>query len=138
MNRLSFFGLGMNEEKVTLLIDKIVWEKFRRYCAANAFKISAKIQLLLDEEIERGPKTKNLLDMFKEIVESKKDMVESRQTNLDVKRVQEMPAQRADNYMRNNAPTNREGGLARVDNPKMINEGKVPTIDQLMLRKRGS
>jgi len=125
----------MNEEKITLMIDKIIWEKFRRYCAAHAFKISAKIQLLLEEELERGPQTKNLLDVFQEIInrESKKDAVESKQTTVEPKQtiVEDRP----------NGPIhegNVESQSARPvyeDNPKMINSGKVPTISQLMQKK---
>tara|TARA_Y100000310_G_scaffold82393_1_gene79005 strand:- start:363 stop:1106 length:744 start_codon:yes stop_codon:yes gene_type:complete len=61
--------MHQTEEKVTLSLDKIAWEKFKRYCAVNAFKISAKMQLMMEEEIEKGPKTKSLVEMFNEIVE---------------------------------------------------------------------
>ncbi len=127
----------MNEEKVTLTIDKIIWEKFKRYCAANAFKISGKIQLLLNEEIERGPKTKNLLDMFREIVEkeSKRDAVRSEQTHLNTQ-----PIVNRDSGFQNNGnhyrPEARQVVIVRHD-PKMRNGERVPTIDQLMKRRNG-
>lgn len=135
--------LGMNEEKVTLMIDRIVWEKFRRYCSVNAFKISGKIQLLLDEEMERGPKTKNLLDMFKEIVEkeTKKDAVKTEQTNLNAGAGPYRPEVREKRVFYN-GEINREVNMPVVsreiiDNPKMNgNIAKVPTIEQLMRRRR--
>ena len=81
------------------MIDKIVWEKFRRYCAVNAFKISGKIQLLLEDEMERGPKTKNLLDMFQEIMEKQgsKEDIEKEEMNIygeESKDLNDLPEQK--------------------------------------------
>jgi|TARA_B100001971_G_C18152709_1_gene516748 hypothetical protein len=65
----------IEEEKITIGIDKSIWDEFKKYCAVNAFKISKKIELLLREEIERGPKTRDLIDIFKDIVEKQKEGV---------------------------------------------------------------
>jgi len=115
----------MNEEKVTLMIDKIVWEKFRRYCATNAFKISRKIELLLEEEIEKGPNTKNLVDMFKDIMESgqigREDMNIHGAENKNLNEI-EKSEEVVEQIIMSNDSNMVESMQAKTENPEKINE----------------
>jgi len=130
----------MNEEKVTLMIDKIVWEKFRRYCAANAFKISGKIQLLLEEEIERGPKTKTLVEVFQEIIDKERGISDSEKTEEEQRSdAEDEPKDDSSNAMIE-TKSSTVGPIVvaeqTADDPKMVrNKGKIPTIDELRLKK---
>ena len=67
--------MEMEEEKITIAVNKQTWDEFKGYCTNNAFKLSKKIELMMREEIERGPKTKNLIDVFKEILNKQKNVM---------------------------------------------------------------
>lgn len=128
---------NIEEEKITLAINKTIWDEFKKYCSVNAYKISRKIELLLKEEIEKGPKTKNLIEVFKEIIEKQKEEI------VDKPVVEE--AAKVIPYS-NSLPTETDEippianivkpTLNKTDNPKMLgSDKKIPTIEELRIRK---
>lgn len=125
----------LNEEKITVAINKQVWDEFKKYCALNAYKISKKIELLLKEEIEKGPKTKSLIEIFEELVRKQKEDADN-QPKLQ----EELVADSAGNIAADGvAPVATAIGQTanNSNHPKMIGLYKdTPTIEQLIQRRK--
>jgi len=96
-------------KRVGFTLSNEIYDGFRKYCKKNAFKISAKVELMMMESM-KGQSVKEqsyptLVKMFQDMV---KEQSKGKKT---VSRVIEVK-----------------------ENPKKAS-GKVPTIDQLKIRK---
>ncbi len=117
----------MAKKRFTILVDEDIIKDFRTYCRKNALKFSAKIELLLKNEMQ-----------------DKKDVVDNEITNMLRQLVQQKPKQTTTIQQRTRpAPITTEPAKliqrakARPINPKIIISKKpIPTISQLVARRR--
>ncbi len=105
----------MPKKTLTLHIEGEVLDNFKNYCKLNALKVSAKIELLLKQEMENAKNNPTLVQMFKEIIDQNK--VQKAATKPDQIHMQYAPK------------TNISDIIQEVKNRK------TPTIDQLRYRR---
>tara|TARA_Y100000031_G_C7941022_1_gene257077 strand:+ start:65 stop:391 length:327 start_codon:yes stop_codon:yes gene_type:complete len=106
----------MPKKTLTLHIESEILDNFRNYCKLNALKVSAKIELLLKQEMENAKSNPTLVQMFKEILENKK--IEKAATKPNQVQIQYAPK------------TNISDIIQEVKK-----KNKTPTIDQLRYRR---
>ena len=106
------------KKRVSIDLDDEIYNKFRHFCQRRAYKISAKLQLMIEEEMKSSNKDDGtLLGFFKKIIGQKKTEPKkvapagSRIIKRDVK------------------------PIAREETPKPAARN-VPTLDQLRYRMR--
>lgn len=99
------------KKRIGFTVNKEVYDNFRKYCKNNAFKISAKLELMMIESM-KGQSIKE--KSYPTLVKMFQDMInEQSKGKKIVSRVIE---------------------VKRENNPKKAS-GKVPTIDELRIRK---
>jgi len=65
----------MAKKTLTIQIDSDVLDNFRAYCKLNALKLSAKVELLIKQEMDNAKNNPTLIQMFKDILNEKKFQV---------------------------------------------------------------
>lgn len=53
--------MGASKTKVSMTIDKDVYDQFRNYCKQNGMKVSSKVELLMKETV-KNPTLKKYLE----------------------------------------------------------------------------
>ena len=107
----------MPKKKVVLTIDKKLYSNFKKYCKANALKVSQKVELMIEDEIkdfmmEQKKLDPKLVEYFEHLI-SKKLKAE----NIKVpKKAKTIVKQTLENHPKNK-------------------KKNVPSIDQLRYRK---
>jgi hypothetical protein len=108
---MKFYQGGFMKKRMGFSLDKDVYDDFRSYCKKNAFKISAKLELMMMEAMKgQSIKEKSyptLVKMFQDMIDE-----QSKGKNV-VSRIIEV----------------------KSENPKRFS-GKIPSIDELKIRKR--
>lgn len=62
----------MVKKGFTVHIEESLIDDFRRYCNLNALKVSAKVELLIQKEIENAKINPTLVEMFQKILDGEK------------------------------------------------------------------
>lgn len=62
----------MAKKGFTVHIDEEIIDDFRRFCNLNALKVSAKVELLLKNEIDKAKMNPTLVEMFHKILDGQK------------------------------------------------------------------
>ena len=76
----------MTKKQVTFTLDEKTFEDFRTYCQLNALKLSAKIELLMNQEMQKAQTNPTLIKLFNEMVDKRKNLPADQikiPTNLD-------------------------------------------------------
>ena len=102
----------MVKKALTLHMEARIIDDFRNFCKLNALKLSAKVELLLKQEMEQAPSNPTLVKLFEELL-SKQPF---RQAG-EVKSQERLPVQ----------VTSHE----RFNTEQQKKEKKIPTIDHL-------
>lgn len=56
----------MPKQKVTLSIDREIYKKYKQWCEDNAIMLSKKIELFMQDELEKAEKFKKIKTKSKE------------------------------------------------------------------------
>tara|TARA_Y100000294_G_scaffold77885_1_gene73240 strand:+ start:1139 stop:1600 length:462 start_codon:yes stop_codon:yes gene_type:complete len=62
----------MGKKGFTIHIDEQIVDNFRTYCNLNALKVSAKVELLLQKELNNAKINPTLVEMFEKILDGQK------------------------------------------------------------------
>ncbi len=139
----------MPKKTLTMHIDSEVLDQFKNYCKLNALKLSAKIELLLKQEMENAKNNPTLIQLFEDILEGKKIKRQSQQR--DQTHIQYAPKtdiRQIINEVQNRNKIHQEVKQHIVEEKKHQVQGdinkviedvkkrsKAPTLDQLRYRK---
>ncbi len=127
----------MAKKTLTVHIDSEVLDNFRNYCKLNALKLSAKVELLLKQEMENAKSNPTLVQLFKDILENKRFVQIGKkqdQTHLQYKPKQEVKEviQGIKEKKQDYNPETKQEQKKHEKTPETKN---APTLDQLRYRK---
>lgn len=64
------------KEKISVVVDKELWSRFKEYCRTHGFSMSNKVEVLirneLDSKTRREQKQKEVMDILAELIQEKK------------------------------------------------------------------